>query len=35
MDSALEHAFHFAGERCERITERVMARLRTEAWLPE
>lgn len=35
MDNALEQAFHFAGERCERITERVMARLRTEAWLPE
>ena len=29
MDSALERAFHFAGARCERITEAVVARLRT------
>jgi len=28
MDMALDDAFHFAGERCERITERVLARLR-------
>jgi RNA polymerase sigma-70 factor (ECF subfamily) len=34
MDMALDQAFHFAGERCERITERVVSRLRTEAWLP-
>jgi RNA polymerase sigma-70 factor (ECF subfamily) len=33
MDFALDQAFHFAGERCERITDRVIARLRTEAWL--
>jgi RNA polymerase sigma-70 factor (ECF subfamily) len=35
MDNALEQAFHFAGERCERITERVVTRLRTDAWLGE
>ena len=35
MDTALSQAFHFAGERCERITERVMQRLRTEAWLAQ
>jgi RNA polymerase sigma-70 factor, ECF subfamily len=28
MDMALDDAFHFAGARCERITERVLARLR-------
>lgn len=28
MDMALDDAFHFAGERCERITERVLAKLR-------
>ena len=28
MDMAMDDAFHFAGERCERITERVLARLR-------
>ena len=33
MDTALEQAFHFAGARCARITEQVMSRLRTEAWL--
>lgn len=27
FDMALGDAFHFAGERCDRITERVMARL--------
>ena len=30
MDMALDDAFHFAGERCERITERVLARLRAQ-----
>jgi RNA polymerase sigma-70 factor (ECF subfamily) len=35
MDVALDQAFHFAGERCARITERVIARWRTEASLPE
>ncbi|MGE5095901.1 MAG: RNA polymerase sigma factor [Betaproteobacteria bacterium] len=35
MDVALDQAFHFAGERCDRITEGVIARLRTEAWLPK
>lgn len=29
MDVALENAFHFAGQRCERITEAVVARWRT------
>jgi len=29
MDFALEQAFHFAGARCDRITERVVARWRT------
>ena len=29
MDMALDQAFHFAGERCERITEAVLARLRS------
>jgi RNA polymerase sigma-70 factor, ECF subfamily len=33
MDVALDQAFHFAGSRCDRITEGVVARLRTEAWL--
>ncbi len=28
LDIALDQAFHFAGERCDRITERVLARLR-------
>jgi RNA polymerase sigma-70 factor (ECF subfamily) len=28
LDFALDSAFHFAGERCDRITERVLARLR-------
>jgi RNA polymerase sigma-70 factor (ECF subfamily) len=28
LDLALDNAFHFAGERCDRITERVLARLR-------
>ncbi len=28
LDVALGSAFHFAGERCDRITERVIARLR-------
>lgn len=28
LDVALDNAFHFAGERCDRITERVIARLR-------
>ncbi|HUI98681.1 MAG TPA: RNA polymerase sigma factor [Usitatibacter sp.] len=28
LDLALDDAFHFAGERCDRITERVLARLR-------
>jgi RNA polymerase sigma-70 factor, ECF subfamily len=28
MDMALDQAFHFAGERCERITEGVIRRLR-------
>jgi RNA polymerase sigma-70 factor (ECF subfamily) len=28
LDCALDSAFHFAGERCDRITERVLARLR-------
>ncbi len=28
LDMALDDAFHFAGERCDRITERVLARLR-------
>ncbi len=27
LDMALEDAFHFAGERCDRITARVLARL--------
>jgi RNA polymerase sigma-70 factor (ECF subfamily) len=27
LDIALDDAFHFAGERCDRITERVLARL--------
>ena len=27
LDTALSDAFHFAGERCDRITEAVMARL--------
>jgi RNA polymerase sigma-70 factor (ECF subfamily) len=30
MDFALEQAFHFAGDRCDRITECVIARWRTE-----
>jgi len=30
LDLALDSAFHFAGERCDRITERVLARLRSE-----
>jgi RNA polymerase sigma-70 factor (ECF subfamily) len=29
MDMAMDRAFHFAGERCERITEAVLARLRS------
>lgn len=29
MDTALQSAFHFAGERCDRITARVVARWRT------
>ena len=33
MDVALDQAFHFAGDRCERITEKVIARLRTESSL--
>ena len=28
LDMALDNAFHFAGERCDRITERVLAALR-------
>ena len=28
LDKAMDDAFHFAGERCDRITERVLARLR-------
>jgi RNA polymerase sigma-70 factor (ECF subfamily) len=28
LDMALDHAFHFAGERCDRITERVLCALR-------
>jgi RNA polymerase sigma-70 factor (ECF subfamily) len=28
LDMGLADAFHFAGERCERITEAVLARLR-------
>jgi RNA polymerase sigma-70 factor (ECF subfamily) len=28
LDLALDNAFHFAGERCDRITERVLARLK-------
>ncbi|HXS53670.1 MAG TPA: RNA polymerase sigma factor [Usitatibacter sp.] len=28
LDLALDKAFHFAGERCDRITERVLAALR-------
>ncbi len=28
MDFALDQAFHFAGDRCDRITERVLARWR-------
>jgi RNA polymerase sigma-70 factor (ECF subfamily) len=28
LDVALDNAFHFAGERCDRITERVLTRLR-------
>jgi RNA polymerase sigma-70 factor, ECF subfamily len=35
MDVALEQAFHFAGERCERITESVIQELRTAAWLSQ
>ena len=35
MDVALGQAFHFAGERCDRITEGVILRLRTQAWLPK
>jgi len=31
LDVALDTAFHFAGERCDRITERVLARLRESA----
>ncbi|HSN20484.1 MAG TPA: RNA polymerase sigma factor [Usitatibacter sp.] len=31
LDIALDRAFHFAGERCDRITERVLARLRDAA----
>jgi RNA polymerase sigma-70 factor (ECF subfamily) len=31
LDVALDSAFHFAGERCDRITERVLARLRESA----
>ena len=31
LDIAVEGAFGFAGERCERITQRVLARLRAEA----
>jgi RNA polymerase sigma-70 factor (ECF subfamily) len=30
LDLALDSAFHFAGERCDRITERVLARLRAD-----
>ena len=30
LDLALDSAFHFAGERCDRITEGVLARLRAE-----
>lgn len=30
LDMALDQAFHFAGERCERITARVLERLRAE-----
>lgn len=33
MDVAVDQAFQFAGERCERITEKVLARLRTESSL--
>ncbi|HET9653376.1 MAG TPA: RNA polymerase sigma factor [Usitatibacter sp.] len=33
MDLGLERAFHFAGERCDRITEGVVLRWRTEASL--
>lgn len=35
MDIALDQAFHFAGARCERITEKVVTALRAESWLPE
>jgi RNA polymerase sigma-70 factor (ECF subfamily) len=28
LDLALDNAFHFAGERCDRITARVLAKLR-------
>jgi RNA polymerase sigma-70 factor (ECF subfamily) len=28
LDLALDNAFHFAGERCDRITNRVLAKLR-------
>ncbi len=31
LDLALDQAFHFAGERCDRITERVLARLKEPA----
>ena len=31
LDLALDDAFHFAGERCDRITERVLAAVRAEA----
>lgn len=30
MDAALDQAFHFAGHRCDRIVERVLARLASE-----
>jgi RNA polymerase sigma-70 factor (ECF subfamily) len=31
LDLALDNAFHFAGERCDRITERVLSALRQPA----
>lgn len=31
LDLALDNAFHFAGERCDRITERVLAALRASS----
>jgi RNA polymerase sigma-70 factor (ECF subfamily) len=31
LDLALDNAFHFAGERCDRITERVIAALRASS----